>query len=346
VGSSIGAEEIDLRPRSKEVALIRFLKKVGRQLPVLRDIHRYILALEAEREELRRAVAAQRDELAKAHETTRKLWVPPGHPHSPIPDLDDVRRRESELFGRPPDELPGLDTLVEEQLTVLREMKRWGAEPPFPAGADGRRSSYEDPAYGWGDIALLHAFLRKLRPRRVVCAGAGPFVPALLDLNEHVFGRTVALTVVDPDAEKLRPLLKPEEAEKVRLLPARVHEVPFDTFTSLSPGDVLCLETSHVSRTGSDLNHLLFRVLPRLKGGVHVHPNGIFWPFEYPSAWVTEGRAWNEAYLWRAFLLYNGAWEISVFASFLESAHRSGILKELPQWQRSRGGGLWLKKRT
>ncbi len=325
--------------------MIRFLKKVGRQLPVLKDIHGYILALEAEREELRGMVAGQRDELAHARETTRKLWVPPGDPRSPIPDLDDVRRRESELFGRPPEELPGLDTLVEDQLTILREMKRWGAEPPFPQGADGRRSSDDDPAWGWADMALLHAFLRKLRPRRVVCAGAGAFVPALLDLNEHVFGRTMSITVVDPEAESLRPLLRKEEEEKVRLLPARVHEVPFDTFTSLASGDVLCVETSHVSKTGSDLNHLLFRVLPRMKGGVHVHPGGVFWPFEYPHAWVSEGRAWNEAYLWRAFLLHNSAWEIAVFASFLETAHRGAILKELPQWQRSRAGGLWIRRK-
>jgi len=325
--------------------LIRFLKKVGRQLPVLKDIHRYILALEAEREELRGTVAAQRDELARARETMRKLWVPPGDPRSPIPDLDDVRRRESELFGRPPEELPGLDTLVEDQMTILREMKRWGADPPFPQGADGRRSTGDDAAWGWADMALLHAFLRKLRPRRVVCAGAGAFVPALLDLNEHVFGRTMSITVVDPEAESLRPLLRKEEEEKVRLLPARVHEVPFDTFTSLAAGDVLCVETSHVSKTGSDLNHLLFRVLPRMKGGVHVHPAGVFWPFEYPSAWVSEGRAWNEAYLWRAFLLHNSAWEIAVFASFLETAHRGAIVKELPQWQRSRAGGLWIRRK-
>lgn len=345
MASSIGADGIDLCALGKEVPLIRFLKKVGRQLPVLKDIHRYILALEAEREELRRSVATQRGDLAQARETTKKLWVPPGHTHSPIPDLDDVRRRESELFGKPPEELPGVDTLVEEQLTIIREMKRWGAEPPLPADGNGRRSSPDDPAYGWGDVALLHAMLRKLRPRRVVCAGAGPFVPVLLDLNEAVFGRTISITVVDPDAERLRPLLKKEEAEKVRLLPARVHEVPFDTFTSLSGGDVLCVETSHVSRTGSDLNHLLFRVIPRLRGGVHVHPNGVFWPFEYPSAWVSEGRAWNEAYLWRAFLLNNSAWEIAVFASFLETAHRGAILKELPQWQRSRGGGFWLRRK-
>lgn len=326
--------------------MIRFLKKVGRQLPVLKGIHRYILALEAEREELRRTVAGQRDEVAQARETTRKLWVPPGHVQSPIPDLDDVRRRASELFGRPPEELPGIDTTVEGQLSVIREMKRWGAEAPLPAEGDGRRSPADDPAYGRGDVALLNTFLRKLRPHRVVCAGAGPFVPFLLDLNEHVFGRTVSITVVDPDAEKLRPLLKPEESEKVRLLPARVHEVPFDTFTSLASGDVLCLDTSRVSKAGSDLNHLVFRVLPRLKVGVHVHPNGVFWPFEYPAAWVTEGRAWNEAYLWRAFLLHSSAWEIVVFASFLETAHRNGLLKELPEWQRTRGGGLWMRRKA
>ena len=257
-----------------------------------------------------------------------------------------MRRRESELFGKPPEELPGVDTLVEEQLTIIREMKRWGAEPPLPADGSGRRSSPTTrPTAGATSRSCTPCSASSGRGASSARARVRSS-PSLLDLNEHVFGRTISITVVDPDAERLRPLLKKEEAEKVRLLPARVHEVPFDTFTSLSAGDVLCLETSHVSRTGSDLNHLLFRVLPRLKGGVHVHPNGVFWPFEYPSAWVTEGRAWNEAYLWRAFLLNNSAWEIAVFASFLETAHRGAILKELPQWQRSRGGGLWIRRKT
>lgn len=39
---------------------------------------------------------------------------------------------------------------------------------------------------------------------------------------------------------------------------------------------------------------------------------------EYPREWVTEGRAWNEAYAWQAFLQYNAAFDVQVMNTCLE----------------------------
>jgi|ERR1041384_1342521 hypothetical protein len=36
--------------------------------------------------------------------------------------------------------------------------------------------------------------------------------------------------------------------------------------------------------------------------GVYVHFHDVCFPFEYPEEWMCQGRAWNEAYLLRAFL--------------------------------------------
>ena len=52
--------------------MIRFLKKIGRSLPILRDIHRYILALEAEREFLKSQVASAQEQLARETEKLAK----------------------------------------------------------------------------------------------------------------------------------------------------------------------------------------------------------------------------------------------------------------------------------
>ena len=76
------------------------------------------------------------------------------------------------------------------------------------------------------------------------------------------------------------------------------------TFTDLDAGDVLFIDSSHVAKTGSDVNFLMFEVLPRLAAGVHVHLHDIFLPMEYPRRWVQrDNRSWNEQYLLRALLM-------------------------------------------
>ena len=83
-----------------------------------------------------------------------------------------------------------------------------------------------------------------------------------------------------------------------------MQDVALSTFSGLRRGDILFIDSSHVAKIGSDVNHLVFTVLPALQSGVLVHFHDIFFPFEYPQAWLAEGRAWNEAYLLRAFLQY------------------------------------------
>ena len=58
----------------------------------------------------------------------RRGW-PPGHFYSLIPALDEVRRREQELFGRSPPQLPGIDLGVDAQLELLTEFERADRRP-------------------------------------------------------------------------------------------------------------------------------------------------------------------------------------------------------------------------
>ncbi len=61
-----------------------------------------------------------------------------------------------------------------------------------------------------------------------------------------------------------------------------------DRFSSLEENDILFIDSSHVSRIGSDVNYLYLEVIPRLKPGVIVHRHDILLPFEYPKDWVHE----------------------------------------------------------
>ena len=72
------------------------------------------------------------------------------------------------------------------------------------------------------------------------------------------------------------------------LTPSRAEELGFEPFESLQAGDILFIDSSHVSKTGSDVNFLYLEVLPRLAKGVVIHIHDIFPPGEYPQQWVLE----------------------------------------------------------
>jgi hypothetical protein len=48
--------------------------------------------------------------------------VPPGHFYSVFPDLDGVRQRENEIFGRPAEGIPGISENIEKQLALAEEL--------------------------------------------------------------------------------------------------------------------------------------------------------------------------------------------------------------------------------
>ena len=97
---------------------------------------------------------------------------------------------------------------------------------------------------------------------------------------------------------------------------ARVQEVPLTEFEDLQSGDILFIDSSHVAKTGSDVNFLYFDVFPRLRPGVRIHIHDIFLPQDYPQEWaLDENRSWNEQYVLRALLMFSSRFRV-LFGSF------------------------------
>jgi hypothetical protein len=123
-----------------------------------------------------------------------------------------------------------------------------------------------------------------------------------------------------------------------------VQEVPLEVFDALRDGDVLFIDSSHVSKIGSDVNHLFFRVLPRLAPGVRVHVHDVAGNLDYPREWLDEGRAWNEQYLLRAFLMYNRAFAVEFFTGWLFNRRHAFLREHLPLCAEGGGGQIWLRR--
>ena len=191
---------------------------------------------------------------------------------------------------------------------------------------------------------FLYAMLRQMRPRKVFEVGSGHSSCLMLDTNDLFLGGITAFTFIDPNPESLLSLLGNGDEDRVRIIPRRIQEIPLETFAELNLGDILFVDSSHVSKVGSDVNYIFFEVLPSLKSGVYVHIHDIHYPFEYPREWVYAGRAWNEAYLLRAFLQFNNSFQIILFNALVSRLCEAELRKRFPTTL-DRTGGIWLLKR-
>ena len=130
------------------------------------------------------------------------------------------------------------------------------------------------------------------------------------------------------------------------LLTKKVQDVEIEYFNKLEENDILFVDSSHVSKTGSDLNHIIFNILPILNKGVIIHFHDIFYPFEYPKEWVLTqgGFGWNESYMLRAFLMYNKSFKILFLNSYMEHFHKDWFLSNMPDCLLRQGGSLFIVK--
>jgi hypothetical protein len=275
-------------------------------------------------------------------------WVPPGHFYSPIADLTDLAAREAVIFDiNAP--LPDIDLARAAQRALWDRLVAQAARFTIAtakdeAAAQGQRYYADNDQFGPGDATVYAGMLLEHKPKRLVEVGSGFSSALFLDINAKFFGGAIAATFIEPYPDRLLSLLTETDKANTRLLREPVQNVPLTVFAELDAGDVLFVDSTHVSKAGSDVNHIFFRVLPSLKPGVLIHFHDIFHPFEYPREWFFNGnRSWNELYLLRAFMMNNANYRVLFFNSWFAHAHPeyAGVL---PNFWKNPGGAFWMRK--
>jgi predicted O-methyltransferase YrrM len=274
----------------------------------------------------------------------RQGAFPAGHYYSPIPAEDDVL---AYINSRVPPKmtLPGIELNGQGQLALLAEYAHFYKHLPFPEKKEPDcRYYYDNMWYFYSDAIFLYSFLRKNKPKRIIEVGSGFSSAVMLDTIDRCFPHRPEITFIEPDPKRLKSLLRSDDEDHVRIIAKKIQEVPSGLFSSLESGDFLFVDSSHAVKCGSDLQRLLFDVLPLLPPGVFVHFHDVFYPFEYPPEWLRAGRYWNEDYFLRAFLSYNCEWDIYFFNSYVAFAFGEFIKDNMPLCAKNPGSSLYIQR--
>lgn len=271
----------------------------------------------------------------------------PGTYGSPVPDISFLKSHYSTLESKW-DTISNINFNNEYQLSLFSELKKYFSNFNFPNYPNSSHRFYTNNIYyNKTDALILFSLILSRRPKRIIEIGSGYSSALILDINELFFNNEIELTFIEPNPTRLKLLLKGNE--KYELIENQVQFANWELFDRLTENDILFVDSSHISKALSDVNHILFNILPKINKGVLIHFHDIYENFEYPLDIVDKGYYWNEAYLLRAFLMYNDTYSIELINSTLHKHVSPEYVHNISKYfilddRNIYTGGFWMKK--
>jgi hypothetical protein len=276
-----------------------------------------------------------------------KEGVEPGHYYSVIPHITQEYNNTDTNFLN-------LDFNDKSHLSILKEINNYLTkfDKEFGhANVSERQQNLQytlmNGAFEWMDARVLHYFLQKNKPKRIIEIGSGN--STLLTYNTKcMFNLNLDIICIEPYPASFLTQLHNEN--KILLVHDNLQNVDLNMFTTLEKDDILFIDSSHVGKLNSDVMFYFTKIFPLLKTGVLIHIHDIFFPYDYPVSWIKEGRFWNEQYFLYVFLQYNTKFKIKFCNSYTQFKYH----KKLKNLQKDTyevknnitdsfgGGSIWL----
>lgn len=247
------------------------------------------------------------------------------NPRPPYAAIEAVFRRAEPTFRG---WLAAIDQLADALLAIGLDAAR--SPPPAPRWRQGWFAGL--------DAAMAYALVRLTAPERIVEVGSGHSTRFLVRAVQDG-GLATAVTAIDP-----------QPRADLMTLPVTAHRVPVQRvepglFTTLGPGDILFIDSSHIAMPGTDVDWLTGRVLPALPAGVRIHVHDIFLPDAYPESWAWRG--YNEQQVIAALIAGGGfrpIWSSAYVRSRMAEASAGTVCGRLPMIEGVLETSLWLEK--
>lgn len=264
--------------------------------------------------------------------------VPFNHYESPYADLALIRKNKNQIYRN---KEMNINFDIEGQINLLNQISEipllnWNENE----ANNSFRYYYNNSWFGLSCAVALYGMIMLNKPKHIIEIGSGFSTSVMLDTNEHCFNNEIDIECIEPRPQRLKKLLK--ESDHILIHENDLQEMPLDLFGKLEQNDILFIDSSHVIKTGSDVSYELFEILPMLPKGVYIHFHDIFWPFEYPMHWLTEGRAYNEQYVLRALLTDSTKYKVTLFGDQLQCLSNAGIIPNINPIYGS--PSLWIEK--
>jgi hypothetical protein len=223
----------------------------------------------------------------------------------------------------------GIDFNYETQKALKKELRLFQEE----YDSENFKRFNPNNAYYYGvDAFSFYAMILHISPGRIIEIGSGHSSALMHDINENHFDNEMKIVHIEPNPDRLKHTCGTTGYD---LIQKKVQDVDLSLFEGLSSGDILFVDSSHIVKRGSDVNHILFEIIPRLDSGVLIHFHDIFPGFDYPIQWYENGRSWNESFFLRSFLQYNSEFEIILSVSGPADKEKWYIAP----------GSLWIKRK-
>ena len=277
-----------------------------------------------------------------------KTAHPAGHFYSPIVNPKNLLDKVGKIWPDNP-VIKGIDFNDEYHEKVLSEyFPKYISQYKYVETQDEASSDSEyysqNSQFGWLDSRTLFVLLNQWKPKKMIEVGSGFSSLLTANINHEYLNNSMEFTCIEPYP---REFLKKKIPGLNNVIVEKVENVDKKVFTTLEAGDILFIDSSHVSKTGSDVNFLFFEIFPILKKGVKIYIHDIFLPLEYDKKWVLEdNRSWNEQYLLRALLMFSDTFKILFGCSYAQYKKPDLVSKALGLENTQGFGGvsIWIEK--
>lgn len=240
----------------------------------------------------------------------------PHHFYSQIPDISELR---SEIRWKRPRSMNAIEgSLLREQSDIL---SKWIPEELSKQFVNldihQRASDANGQGGGYGPIEaeLLHAFILKNQPTKIIQVGCGVST-AIIVRAAQSSGYKPEIVCIEPYPSDY--LVRLADEGLITLIREKAQYADDRAVTSLAAGDLLFIDSTHTVKPGSEVNRVILEWLPSLAKGVFVHFHDIYFPYDYQRGILTNELFFSgESVLLQAYLSNNSKYTIMVCQSML-----------------------------